>query len=367
MKFRCNRTALYEAIVNASKAVPQKSNIAALEGIKLAISENSLEVTGYDLELGIQTKIDTVSSDSGIIIVNARLFSEIIRRMSSDELNVEIDEMLNVTITGNNTEYNISAVPADEYPDLPKIENNSSITMTQSILKNMIGQTNYAVAVNDNKPILTGELFEIENGLLRMVAIDGYRLAIRNEQIKCYDNINFVVPSKTLNEVSKLLSDSEDKECTIFVGTKHIIFDISGYQVISRLLEGEFHNYKSSIPSDFKTEIIIKTREFCDSVERCSLLINDKNKSPIKCSFEGNSLRVECKTGIGKVCDMLESEINGEPITIGFNNKYLLDALKASETDKIKIQMIAPNRPIKVIPVTGDSFMFLLMPIQLKN
>lgn len=367
MKFRCNRTAILEAIVNASKAVPQKSNIAALEGVKLQISENTLEVTGYDLEIGIQTKIDIVSSESGTIVVNARLFSEMIRRMSSDEITVVIDEMLNVTITGNNTEYNISAVPSDEYPDLPVIENNSVIKLPQSILKNMIVQTNYAVAVNDNKPILTGELFEIENGLFKMVAIDGYRLAIRNEQIKFYENISFVVPAKTLNEVSRLLSDSEDRECSIIVGTKHIIFDISGYHVISRLLEGEFHNYKSSIPSDFKTEVIVKTREFCESVERCSLLINEKNKSPIKCSFEESSLRIECKTGIGKINDMVDSEINGEPIIIGFNNKYLLDSLKASETDKIKIQMIAPNRPIKIVPVTGDSFMFLLMPIQLKN
>lgn len=367
MKFKCSKSVLYEAITNVSKAVPAKSNIAALEGIRLTLSENSLELTGYDMELGIKTTIDVNSEDSVEFVINSRLFTEIIRRMSSDEIFIEIDQMLNVTISCNMTRYNISAIPSDEYPDFPKIDTDTDIRIQQHILKNMINQTNYAVSLNDNKPILTGELFDIENGLFRMVAIDGFRLAIRSEQIKCYNNFNFVVPSKTLNEVARILSDDEDKECRIFSNSKHIIFEISGYYVVSRLLEGEFHNYKASIPSDFNTEIILKTKEYTESIERCSLLINEKNKCPVKCIFKDENIKIGCKTGIGKIDDSIPAEINGNDIEIGFNNKFLLDALKVCDTDKIKMQLIAPNRPVKIVPLIGESFMFLLMPIQLNN
>ena len=384
MEFTCNKNKLYEAIINVSKAVPAKSNISALEGIKLKLSANKLELTGYDLELGIKTTMDVNSDDSGELVVNARLFSEIIRRMSSDELKISIDEKLNVNILGNNTTYDISAISATEYPDFPSFNGDSSIDVPQHILKNMIEHTNHAVSVNDNKPILTGELFDIEDKIFRMVAIDGFRLAIRTEGIGTDEKVKFVVPSKTLNEISKLLSkgdssksaseedsgnSQEDNEeiCHIFINSKNILFEISGYCVVSRLLEGEFHNYKASIPSDFKTEVIIKTREFYDSIERCSLLINEKNKCPVRCVFEDGSLKIDCKTSIGKINDSIPAEVNGESIEIGFNNKFLLDALKACETDKIKIQLMAANKPVRIVPTNGDSFMYLLMPIQLKK
>lgn len=382
MNFRCKRTELHEAIANVSKAVPAKSNIPALEGIKLSVNGNNLELTGYDLELGIKTSIDILSEDTGSFVVNARLFSEIIRRMSSDELNITIDEKLNVNITGDSTQYDISAISAAEYPDFPVITTEKSVDVPQYILKNMIDHTNHAVSTNENKPILTGELFDIKDGIFRMVAIDGYRLAVRSEKLFSEEDIHFVVPSKTLNEVSRLLSkgnpentDSQkapeeivnEELCSIFTDNKHITFKISGYSIISRLLEGEFHNYSASIPDECKTEVILKTKDLSDSIERCSLLINEKNRSPVRCIFEGNTLRIDCKTPIGKINDSIEAEVNGESIEIGFNNKYLIDALKSCDTDKIKIQLLAPNRPVKIVPIAGDSFLFLLMPIQLKK
>jgi len=382
MKFTCKRMELYEAITNVSKAVPAKSNIPALEGIKLSLNQNILELTGYDLELGIKTSINVSSEDNGSLVVNARLFSEIIRRMSSDDLEITIDEKLNVNISGNSTQYDISAISAEEYPDFPSITSEKSVDVPQYILKNMIDHTNHAVSTNENKPILTGELFDIKNGMFKMVAIDGYRLAIRSEKMLHEDEIHFVVPSKTLNEVSRLLSkgdqskqeNSENPEdivneelCSIFTDNKHITFKISGYSIISRLLEGEFHNYSASIPEECKTEVILKTKDLSDSIERCSLLINEKNRSPVRCIFEGSSLKIDCKTPIGKINDCIDAEVNGESIEIGFNNKYLIDALKSCDTDKIKIQLLAPNRPVKIVPIAGDSFLFLLMPIQLKK
>lgn len=383
MKFICNKNKLHEAITNVSKAVPTKSNIAALEGIKISLSSSSLELTGYDLELGIKTKIEAETEDTGEFVVNSRLLSEIIRKMSSEDVTISVDEKLNVNISGNNTKYDISAIPADEYPDFPVINNDESIDVPQYILKNMIEHTNHAVSTSDNKPILTGELFDMENNIFRMVAIDGFRLAVRTEPTAFSETKNFVVPSKTLNEISKLLSrgdlskqSSEENSdenaaseelCHIYNDDKHIIFEISGYYVVSRLLEGEFHNYKASIPEDFKTEVVLKTRDFADSIERCSLLINEKNKCAVRCVFEDGTLSIDCKTNIGKINDQISAEVCGEPIEIGFNNKFLLDALKACETDQIKLQLIAPNRPVKIVPTAGDSFMYLLMPIQLRK
>lgn len=381
MKLKCRRVQLFDALTNVSKAVPSKSNIPALEGIKLSLSENSLELTGYDLELGIRTRIEAETSDNGEFVVNSRLFSEIIRRMSSDEVSIEVDEKLNVSISGKSATYDISAISAAEYPDFPDIPSTESIDIPQYILKNMIDHTNHAVATNENKPILTGELFDIEDGLFRMIAIDGFRLAVRSEKIICSNNYNFVVPGKTLNEISKLLSknetEKEDNEkennpvkeelCRIFVEPKKIIFQISDYCVVSRLLEGEFHNYKTSIPTDFNNEIILKTKDFIDSVERCSLLISEKNKCPIRCVFEEGILKIDCKTTVGKINDSIEADVIGDRIEIGFNHKYLADALKACDTDKIRIQLLANNKPVKILPVAGDSFLYLLMPIQLKT
>jgi DNA polymerase-3 subunit beta len=385
MKFICNKTRLHDAITNVSKAVAQKSNITALEGIKLKLTEGNLELTGFDLEFGIRTNLEVNSEGTGELVINSRLFSEIIRKMSSDDVTVAVDEKLNVNIAGNDTTYDISAMPPEEYPDFPTVEDEKYFEVPQYILKNMIEHTNHAVSVNDSKPILTGELFDISDDTFRMVAIDGFRLAVRTEPMVNAEQKNFVVPSKTLNEISKLLAkgdvsrssseetnpqneNSEKTElCRIYTSMKNIIFEISGYLVVSRLLEGEFHNYKKSLPESFVTEVIIKTKDFADSIERCSLLINEKNKKPVRCIFDSGVLKVDCKTTIGKINDSIPAEVNGPVIEIGFNNKFLLDALKACETDKIKLQLTAPNRPVKIIPTAGESFTYLLMPIQLKN
>ena len=278
-----------------------------------------------------------------------------------------MDSNLKTTITGGNAIYNIPAMSADEYPSLPDIDRSDSFAVPQAVLKSMISQTSYAVSQLDSKPILKGELFEIQDKVFNMVAIDGFRLAIRKEAIDTEDVFNFVIKSRSLLEAEKLLKDDNDAAVNVYVTKKFTAFEMNGYTLITRVLEGEFHNYKSSLPTEFKTEVIVKTREFADSIERCSLLINEKNKCPVRCIFEEGSVKTDCKTVIGKVNDVVPAEVNGEPVTIGLNNRYLLDALRACESDKIKIQMTAPNRPVKIVPVAGDSFMYLLMPIQLRN
>lgn len=368
MKFVCNKNEICEAIVNVSKAVAVKSTIPALEGIKIKLTGNILELTGYDLELGIKTRLSVKTEEEGECVINARLFNEIIKKMPADEICIYINEKMNVTIECGLTEYNISAMEANEYPELPEIDNEKSIVIPQSILKNMIEQTIYAVSVSDNKPILTGELFDIdEEGNFNMAALDGFRLAVRNEKINCNEKYNFVVPSKALSEVSRLLIDDDSENCELFTNGRHIIFDISGYLVFSRLLEGEFHNYRNSIPNDFTTEVIIKTKELTEALERCSLLISEKNKSPIKCVFSDGQLNLSCQTAVGKISDELTVDINGNDVTIGFNNRFAIEALKAASTEKVRLQMNGGNRPIKILPMVGNSFTYLLMPVTLRN
>lgn len=368
MTFTCEKNILCEAISNVSKATTTKSSISALEGIKLRLTANSLELTGYDLDLGIRTTIPVKSDDSGEWIINARLFGEIARKMPSGEITTEIDEALNVKITGNQTEYSISSIPADEYPDLPEYSNESKITIKQNLLKSMIQQTIYAVAINDNKPILTGELFDISaEGNFNLVAIDGFRMAIRTEKTNIAKADNFVVPSKALNEVSRLLKDDDEKQCDIYTTGRHIVFDMNGYLVFSRLLEGEFHNYNASIPAEHSTQAEIGVKEMLDCLERCSLLINEKNKAPVRCKFTQDKLEIKCSTTIGRISEEIACKTDGESFEIGLNNRFFYEALRATECDKVLLQMDGPKKPVKIMPSEGQDFIFLLMPVQIRD
>lgn len=367
MKFICNKNELSEAVTNVSRAVSQKSTIPALEGIKVKVFDGNVELTGYNLELGIRTTINASTEGEGEFVVNARLFSEFTRKMSGDDITMDIDENLVINMSCSATECSFSAMSATEFPDLPVVDKSKSFSVKQNILKSMINMTSYAASLNESKPILTGELFDIENGNFNMVAIDGFRLAIRCEKTESQDKYHFVVPKKALLEVSTLIKDDAEKECVIFTNDRHIIFEIGSVFVISRLLEGAFHNYRLSIPSDFKTEVIINKRDFSTCLERCSLLIDDKNKSPIRCEVGNGVVKINCRTGIGKINDAISADISGETVTIGFNNKLILEALKAAEGDKVRIRFNGAMKVIEILPLEGESFIFLVMPIQLKG
>lgn len=367
MKIICNKQNLYEALINVSKAVADKSSIPALEGIKMSLNNSTLSLTGYDLEIGIITSIPVVSDDSGEWIVNSRLFSDIIKKMPSQEVEIFISENMAMTVKGGMTEYTISAIGAEQYPSLPEFGESDKMTIGQSILKSMINQSLFAVSQNDTKPILKGELFELENGSLNVVAIDGYRLAVRTEPVKSEGNMKFVIPSKILSETSKLLKDEDDLTADVIVSKKHIVFSFSGYTVFSRILEGEFHNYKGSIPQKSVTEVVISRRELIDCLERASLLINERIKSPVRCMFENGMLKLSCQTTIGKIFDEIECDISGPIIEIGFNCRYLLEPLKVINDDKIKLLMNGGNLPMKIVPIESNEYTYLVLPVRLKQ
>lgn len=366
----CKKSEIYESIINVSKAVSDKTTIQALEGIKLKLEENVLELTGYDLELGIKTKISVKSDDRGEIVVDAKLFADIIKRMPTDEVLLEVKENLQVRIVGGNTEYTISAMSAEEYPQLPEEEDGESFIISQPILRNMIQQTNFSVAQQDEfKPIFKGELFEIKDGIFNMVALNRYRMAVRTEPIKAATSLNFIVPGKALNEISKLLKDDEDLMCEIKISSsnKHVIFEISGYLVFSRLLEGEFFNYRSSLPKESVTEVIVETKSLINCLERASLLISERIKSPVKCIFDNGQLKMSCNTSIGKINDEIDIDITGPMIEIGFNCKYFIEPLKVISDEKVKLHLNGGKIAMKITPVDSDKFVFLILPIRLAN
>ncbi len=370
MKFTCNQADLAEAVNNVSPAVSSKSSLTALEGLLLCCRENTLSLTGYNLELGITKVISVSSQEDGEIILPARLLADILNKSAGGDVSFATDEKNLTLITNSTSEYTILGIDAKEYPDIPTITEDNKFSLPAGLLKNMISQTLFAVSVTDQIPITTGTLFDLSDNVLNMVSVDGCRLALRKENVKVDGDFYFVVPGKTLSEIQKLLiklvGDDKEELVEINVSRKHIIFAIKGYSIVSRLLEGEFLDYRAAIPDGSKTTVRLSAREFIRSIERASIIITDKIKSHIKCVFADGNINVSCVTTIGKVNDNLAAKLQGEEVTIGFNNKYMTDALKASECDEVVLELSGPLAPIKILPPDGDSFLFLVLPVRLK-
>lgn len=368
MKITCDRQQLLDAVLNVQRAVSSKSSIPALQGILLKAKQNSIYLCGYDAEmLGMTTEIEASVLQTGTVVLSAKLFGDIIRRLPDERVHLETDDKNMTTIQSGQSNFSIVGIPAEEYPELPKISGERGIQIPNSVLKDMIHQTIFAVAESDAKPIHTGTLFEIGDGKIRLVSVDGYRLALREERVNSEENgLSFVVPGKALQEVSKLLPEN-DENCAIQVGSRHILFTVGSYTVIARLLEGEFLDYRSAIPQNSSSTVTIKTSDFIDSVERVSLLITDRLKSPIRCIFEEDTIRLSSYTPIGRASDQFPAKLAGNSVEMGFNNHYLLDALRNAEGDQVKVELNGPLSPMKVLPMEGNSFLFLVLPVRLKS
>jgi len=365
MKFVCQRSELFEAATHVSYAVASKSNIPALEGILFKISREKLFMAGSDMEISITCSIDIKSDSDFSTVLPGSLFLEMVRKMADDIVTVEIDERLITTIKCGEAEFNMTGMPADDYPEIPSISGGAAISLPGDLLKNMIRQTNFAVAKNDQRPIYKGTLFELNETGIKLVSVDGVRLAIRNESINCKEDISFVVPGKSLAQVNKLIEN--DGNVSIAVGKNHIIFEIDGNAVISKLLDGDFLDYNAAIPVSSASTVTVNTRTFSEAVERVSLLTSEKLASPIRCIFENNTIKLACANAIGKAFDSIPCQFDGERVEIGFNHIFLLDALRYSECDEVKLLLNGNLSPMKIVPTDGDSFLFLILPVRIKN
>lgn len=366
MNILCNKVELIEAVSNVQRAVSTKASLPALEGILLRAQGSTLFLAGFDMELGITTTIDAVVKEPGEIVLSARMFGDIVKKMPGDQLSIQSDAKYNTIIRSEVTEFAIMGMSAADYPDIPSVEDGIALNLSQPVIKSMIRQTIFAVAApNDPRPIYTGTLFELKNNEMRLVSVDGYRLAMRTEPMQSDEQLSFVVPGKTLQEILKLLKD-EEKPCSLIVGRRHIIFEIDGYAVISRLLDGEFMAYEKIISSDVCSTVTVNTRSFIDAVDRVSLVVNDRLKSPLVCVFKDNSIAVSCTTPLGSANDCIPADIQGEDEEMGFNSRFLLDALKNSETDEVKVHLGGALKPMNVLPKEGNAFLFLVLPVKLK-
>lgn len=365
MKMICNRALLSEAVVGVSKAVTSRSAIPVLEGIHCKADGFQVTLTGYDLELGITTSIEANVLEPGEVVLPAKLFADMVRRLSSDEIELTCDEKNATIIRGGITEYDIMGLDPGDYPEMPSTGADKTLDLDAATLRELIDTTLFAVSQDDKKPAHTGELFSITSCCLTVVALDGYRLAIMEKKVDAAKEIDIIIPQKTLSEVTKLLGD-DDETVHIAANRRFVVFSTPRYTIISRLIEGEFLDYKRVVPEGCKTRAVVDTRDFMNVVERASLIITERLKNPLRVTFE-NNITVRCQTTLGKVVDELNADITGEAVEIGFNNRYLLDALRYSGCDKVALEISGPLSPVKVLPVDGKDFLFLVLPVRFKN
>ena len=369
MKFTCEKYLLQNAVSTASRAAAVKSAVAALEGLLIEANDNKITISGYDLKTGIITSFPADIQENGHIVLNSRLFGDIIRKMPGDIITISVADNLMAKISSGVSEFEIMASPSDDYPELPSVDATNSLVINQSTLKSMISQTCFAVSDNEARPVHTGALFEAEGENLTMVAVDGYRLALRKEAMSepVESGYSFVVPGAALNEVEKILVDA-DETVAVNLGSKHIMFKIGDTTLISRRLEGEFLNYKKSIPMTGKYDIKADRKTVVSSVERVSLIISDKLKSPVRCKFGNGILSMISVTPLGRASDECVVEGDADDLEIGFNNKYLLDALKAAPADEIVMRLSTGVTPCLILPADGgDNFLYMVLPVRLKS
>lgn len=365
MNITCNKQLLSETANHIARVIPSTSAIPALSGI-LLVAEQNLTLSGYDLEIGITKTIDATVKERGKVVFDAKLFCDIVRRLPDDTVTISVDDRLVCEIFSGKSHFSLMGINADEFPDMPSVEEGKSLSLPAETLQSMVRQTIFSVAPADaNKPLYTGLMYEIKDNSINMIAVDGYRLAIRKEKIDFDGDISFIVPSKTMSEVTKLISG--DEEVMLSVSDRHIIFSVDGFNVVSRLLVGEFLNYESAIPKSTSTKVQVNTREMISSVERVSQIILERIKTtPLRCKFENDFFVASCNTELGSAQDEIEIKLEGQPVEIGFNNRYLLDALKATESDEVVFEMGGPQAPAVIHPIGGDNFLFIIMPVKLK-
>ena len=366
MKFSCVRSALQAAVNTAAKAASAKSPIPALEGLLLEAGIGNLKITGYDLKKAIYTRLEADVAEQGSIVLGARIFGDIVRSLPDGVVTVSTEGM-NVTISCESSEFSIIGTDFNDYPELPGIDGQTGVSLPQNILGEMIRQTIFAVSDNEARPVYTGELFEISGGTLTVVAVDGYRLALRRETVEgAGEDCSFIVPGTALSDLEKLCADT-DEPVRIALGSKHISFTIGDTVLLSRRLDGEFLNYRKTVPSAFNISVTVDRHFLQRTVERVSLIIDDKIKNPLRCTFGLGEIHILCATALGKAEDVCMVDGDGGEIEIGFNNRYLLDALKAAPADEVKVCLNTGSSPCVITPADGtDGFLYMILPVRLK-
>ena len=363
MKLICSKSNLLHGVNIVSKAVPTRTTMAILECILIDASANEINLTANDMELGIETKIEGEIAERGVIALDAKIFSEIVRKLPDSDVVIETDASFKTTITCEKAKFNIVGKSGDDFSYIPYIERNEAITLSQFTLKEVIRQTIFSIADNDNNKLMTGELFEIEENHLKVVSLDGHRISIRNIELKNnYEHKKVVVPGKTLQEVSKILPGSAEEDVNMFLTDNHIVFEFDDTTVVSRLIEGEYFKIEQMLSSDYETKVKINKRELLDCIDRATLLVKEGDKKPIIMNVTDGNMELKINSFIGSMNEDIDIVKDGKDILIGFNPKFFIDALRVIDEEEVSLYMVNPKAPCFIKDDEGK-FIYLILPV----
>jgi DNA polymerase-3 subunit beta len=363
MKLLCSKSNLLNGASIVSKAVPNKTTMSILECILIDATKGSIKLTANDMELGIETIIDGEILEKGMIAIDAKMFSDIVRKLPDNEVSIETDENYRTTITCEKAVFTIAGKSGEDFSYLPTIEKNKFIYLSQFTLKEVIRQTIFSISDNDSNKLMTGELFEVNGNELKVVSLDGHRISIRKIELKeSFDNLKVVVPGKTLNEISKILSGGTDDEVRIFFTSNHIVFEFDKTVVVSRLIEGEYFKINQMLSSDYETKISINKKEFLNCIDRATLLVKEGDKKPIIINITDGDLELKISSVVGSMNENIDITKDGKDIMIGFNPKFLIDALKVIDDEEINIYLVNPKAPC-FIKDAEERYIYLILPV----
>ena len=363
MKIICNKNNLVKGVSIVSKAVPSKTTMPILECILIDASTDIIKFTANDMELGIETAVEGDIVKKGVIAIDARIFSEIVRKLPDNDVIIETDDNYNTTITCEKAKFNIPGKSGEDFSYLPYVEKTEVVKLSQFTLKEVIRQTIFSIADNDSNKLMTGELFQIEDDMLKIVSLDGHRISIRKTQLnESYQPRKVVVPGKTLIEVSKILSGEADSEVMISFTNNHIVFEFDDTIVVSRLIEGEYFRIDQMLSSDYETKLKINKKEFLNCIDRATLLVKEGDKKPIIINITDDMMELKIKSQIGSMNDEIEITKEGKDLLIGFNPKFLIDALRVIDDEEVTLYLMNPKAPC-FIKDENESYIYLILPV----
>ena len=358
MKFICSKQNLLNGLQIVSKAVPNKTTMSILECILVEAKEGTIKFTANDMELGIETVIEGNILEKGTIALDARIFLDIVRKLPDNDVTIETDDSFKTIITCEKAKFTIIAKSGEDFSYLPSIEKNDCVVISQYTLKEVVRQTIFSIADNDTNKIMTGELFDIN-----VVSLDGHRISIRKIDLKNeYTPKKVIVPGKTLNEISKILPGDADKDVNIFFTQKHILFEFENTVVVSRLIEGEYFKIEQMLSSDYETKVRINKKEFLSCIDRATLLVKEGDKKPIIITIGDGSMELKINSIIGSMNEEIDIEKSGRDMMIGFNPKFLIDALRVIDDEEIDIYLVNPKAPCFIKDAT-ESYIYLILPV----
>lgn len=365
MHLICSKTRLTDGISMVQKAISTRSTLPILEGIFID-TDTQLTLTGYDLETGIECKIDTEIREKGSIVVNARIFGEIIRKLPEEMVTIKTTDDLSISIKSGKASFQIRGLEAGDYPKIPIVEESQKVSVPQAVLKRMINQTIFATSNDESRPVLNGIKVSTDQQMLELVAIDGFRLAVRKEEIEGKNEaMSFIVPAKAMAEVARILEDSDDP-VAIYPSHNHILFETETVRLVSRLIQGDFMEYRNIVPASCKTKVELQSRDMLEAIERASLVINvEQRRFPVTLNNENrNELMISAKTDLGHVEELIPIDLNGDDIDINFNPKYFMDVMKCLEDQKLSLEFSGHSAPCLVKPLEGENFLYLILPLR---